>query len=154
MMAGAQQAEEPHVRRLLIAARAGLEPWESTPPDRLAVVARQCGAAEVAEAVAEMDILSRARAEVPDWDGDAHEGIGSAQEVWTRILGQVDGALLDDVAAGLKIAEATETRRWLVLAIELHGEPGISRLWAAREDELDEDVRRTMDEALARLLDT
>ena len=151
-MAVAETTEEPRIRKLLIAARAGLEPWVSTPSEKLPEVARQYGAAEVGETIAEMDILSRARADVPAWDGDAHEGIGSAQELWTRILGQVDGALLSDIAEGLK-SEQIETRNWVVLAIEMHGEPALSVLWAAREEEPDEGVRGTMDAALKRLLD-
>ena len=116
--------EEPRIRQLLIAARAGLEPWVSTPAEKLTEVARQCGAAEIAEAVAEIDALSRARATVPTWDGDALDGIGQAQETWTRILGQVDRSLLPEVARGLQGGEA-ERRQWVVLAVELHGAPAI-----------------------------
>ena len=139
-----------HIRRLLIAARAGLSPWDATPAERLSEVARQCGAAEVAEAIEEIAALARERAELPGWDGDAQADIGKAQETYATILGAVDGALLPEIARGLGHADA-ETRRWIVLALEQHGPPARGFLEAALKAETDGDLRQWLTEALARL---
>ncbi len=149
-MAEGTTAPPSHVRRLLIAAREGLSPWDATPAERLIDVARQCGAAEVAEAIDEIAALSRERAEVPEWDGDASADIGKAQETYAAILGQVDGALLPAVARGLNHTDA-ETRRWVVLALEKHGAPARPLLQAALKAETDEGLRQWMAEALGRL---
>ena len=139
-----------HLRQLLIAARDGLSPWEATPAERLSDVARQCGAAEVAEGIEEIAALARERAEVPDWDGDAQADIGRAQETFATILGQVDGALLPEIAKGLGHPDA-DTRRWVVLALEKHGAPARGPLAAALKRETDEDLRQWISEAIARL---
>ncbi len=146
----AEDAPVSHVRCLLIAARDGLSPWDATPAERLTDVARQCGSAEVAEAIEEIAALSRERAEVPDWDGDAQADIGRAQETYATILGQVDGALLPELAKGLGHAD-TGTRRWVVLALETHGAAARGPLEAALTTETDENLRQWIGEALKRL---
>ncbi len=143
-------APPSHVRRLLIAAREGLSPWDATPEARLSDVARQCGAAEVAEAIEEIAALSRERAELPAWDGDGQADIGRAQETHATILGQVHGALLPEIARGLGHADA-DTRRWLVLALERHGAPARPLLEEALKAEADESLRQWIGEALQRL---
>jgi len=139
-----------NVRRLLIAARNGLSPWEVTPAAKLTDVARQCGPAEVAEAIAEIDALARERAGTPEWDGDAQADIGRAQETYMRILGQVDDALLPEIARGLGSTEP-ETRRWVTLALEMHGAAACGLLEAALATETDESLRQWIGEALGRL---
>ena len=67
---------------------------------------------------------------MPEWDGDAQADIGKAQETYATILGQVDGALLPEIAKGLGHPDA-ETRRWVVLALERHGAAARGLLEAA-----------------------
>ena len=139
-----------HIRRLLIAARDGLAPWDATPAARLAGVARRCGATEVGEAIAEIAALERERAEVPAWDGDAQADIGKAQETYAAILGQVDAALLPALGEGLSHPDGA-VRRWIVLALERHGPAARDRLSAALAAETDADLRQWIEAALARL---
>ncbi len=149
-MPEADTHEEPRIRRLLIAARAGMQPWQDIPAAKLTEVARQCSVHEVAETIEEMDMLCRARAGIPAWDDDAQDGIGKTQEMYTRILGQVADSLLPEVAKGLGSPQV-ETRRWVVLAIEMHGKPAAAMLRQAMTAEKNEAARKTYAGALARL---
>ncbi len=138
------------IRELLIEAKKGLEPWEPVPEKGIVAVARQCGAPEVAEMIAELDTLSAERAEVDDSDGDTLADISTTQELYAKILGTVAGDLVPDIAPGLA-SEWPATRHWLAIALARHGEAAFPILREALETETDAGVREFMEEAVETL---
>jgi len=135
---------------LMAEARRGLGPWDSVPADRLAAVARQCGAAEIAAIVADLDRLSAAFAALPEWDGDSQDDISAVQSRHAQILGLVAAALLPAIAAGLS-SPLTRTRMWVALGLEPHGRLAVPALEEGLAHEIDPQVRQTLSGVLGRL---
>src|SRR5690606_27212422 len=86
-------------------ARHDLSPWTAMPEDQIAWIGERCGIAEIEAAVARLDVLSRERDQLPEWDGDSQDDIARAQELYKRILAHVPTRYIADVAAGLKSPE-------------------------------------------------
>ena len=138
-------------RQLLIEAKAGLNPWDSIPEARLAAVAGQCSAAEVAEIIDELEVLSEEGANTPEWDGDTRDDIATAQALFSRLLGLVPPSFIPDIALGLRAGHAT-TRSWVVLALEAHGAPSaLPPLREALAVETDGNALEAMAAAIRRL---
>ena len=117
--------------------------------DRAADIGRQCGAAEIESIVARLDGLARDKQALPDWDGDASDDIYRAQSFFSQILGTVPKQHVPAVAGGLKSAFA-DTRLWVALALEVHGDQAaLLPLAAALEREADPGNR----EMLAAIVD-
>lgn len=145
-----QKSGKQDVRAQLRDAAAGLSPWDTIPPDRLAAIGRRCGPAEIAQIIAAIDDFSAERAALPGWDGDSHADIGRAQETYMAILSHVREHYRDAAAAGLKSA-SPDTRRWVTLALERIGPATLPALRAARDTEADVETRAFMTEAIGRL---
>ncbi len=124
------------LRELLLEAKAGLEPWETIPDVVLDDVAARCGAGEVAEAIAALDKLAKERPELPAWDGDAADDIANAQTLYARLLAQVPGKFLVEIARGLD-SPYPETRFHVANALATRGAatlPLLSYAYAREDD--------------------
>lgn len=142
--------DRPRIRRLVAEARAGLGPWDATPTERLAAVAGQCGIDETTEIIDEIDALSREKQALPDWDGDTSDDISRAQETYAHILAMMPPDCRRNAARGLGSALA-DTRRWVVIALEMQGESSLPDLRDAIRTEDDEATRQMLAAAIERL---
>ncbi|MCB1488175.1 MAG: hypothetical protein KDJ88_12050 [Bauldia sp.] len=151
-MAATMAEETPRIRQLIVEAAEGLDPWEAIPEARLTGVAVRCGPAEVAEIVAELEKLAEERRALPEWDGDSSDDIWRVQKMYGDILGQLDPALLGEVAKGFASPDA-DARMWVVIGLESHGTPALSPLRERLGSEADETVRQVIAAAIGRLED-
>ncbi|MCB1497464.1 MAG: hypothetical protein KDJ86_16915 [Bauldia sp.] len=151
-MTATATGETPRIRRLIVEAARGLDPWETIPEARLATVAERCGPQEVAEIVTELERLAEEKAQSPDWDGDASDDIWRAQKMYADILGRVDPAFLGDVAKGFA-SPAGDARIWVALGLESHGLPALPLLRDRAVKEDNDMVWQVITAAIARLQD-
>ena len=149
-MPSAGGPETTRLRSWLREARAGLGPGDRTPAATLADIGRRCGAGEIDDALAILDGLAGEKAALPEWDGDSADDVSAAQATYMRILGHVVRELIPAVATGLRSPEA-DTRRWVTLAIEMHGATALAFLRPAADTEPEATTRAFMIEAIARI---
>jgi hypothetical protein len=109
-------------QQLLVQAKDGLAPWESFPQERIPVVAGALAASDIIDIIAELDRLAREKDETPAWDGDAHDDIARAQQLFAWLLASVPAPLISNVTAGLQTA-TRQTRDWVALALRECGDP-------------------------------
>jgi hypothetical protein len=101
-------------------ARGDLSAWASTPETCVPLVAARCEPPDITDLLEALDHLAEEKAALPEWDGDSHDGIGKAQELFARILAALPGELQPLVSEGLE-RRAPETRAWVRLALDRNG---------------------------------
>ena len=74
------------LQNILIAAKAGLSPWEQIPQSRWARIASSCGTAELAEIRERIAKLQAELQAVEEWDGDTRDDIHQAIYFFRGIL--------------------------------------------------------------------
>jgi len=97
-------------------AKGDLPAWTSTPKECVPIVAARCEATDITDLLNALDELAKEKSELPQWDGDTHDDIGRAQELFARILASVPLELRTLVETGLT-ERSEETRTWLRLAL-------------------------------------
>jgi hypothetical protein len=107
----------PRFKTLIRAAAPGLGPYDVLTPAATKKVAAQCGPADIADIIAELEGLSAAKAELPEWDGDSGDMIARAQELLAGILAVLPDQLVPDVEHGLNGADAL-TKQYVGLALD------------------------------------
>ena len=102
---------------LLHHARHDHDPAEPAPPGRAAETARQCGVAEIREAIARLDALAREAAALPGRDGGAQDDIARTQQFLSDVLAALPARYVPEVERGLAGA-APQTRQRVRIALD------------------------------------
>ena len=103
-------------QKWIVEARGDLPVWASTPKACIPVVAARCEVTDISDLLNALDDLAKEKSVLPQWDGDSHDAIGRAQELFARILAAAPGGLQILVENGLT-ERSEETRAWLRLAL-------------------------------------
>ena len=109
-------------QQLIVQARDGAPPWVAATPsdEKVAWIAGQLTAPDVADILEWFDGLAMAKDELPDWDGDSRDDISRAQEFGAQLIAALPGHLRPLAKEGLS-SRHEQTRMWVKLALDNSG---------------------------------